>query len=81
MLCFYNCLPSIRVYSRLLDSGHEQARLWHALRSLDIQGCVWVFDEAAMADLMGVSVRTIQRWVTRGLATGWFRSARSHSED
>ena len=73
---------SIRVYTRLLDSGHEHARLWHVLRSLDIQGSGWVlFDEAAMAELMGVSVRTIQRWVSRGLATGWFRSARSHSGD
>ena len=79
---FLRLPASIRVYTRLLDSGHEHARLWHVLRALDTQGSGWVcFDEAAMAELMGVSVRTIQRWVSRGLATGWFRSARSHSGD
>ncbi|ESA39088.1 hypothetical protein N836_28855 [Leptolyngbya sp. Heron Island J] len=74
-------LPTtIRIYTRLLDSGHEHARLWHVLRSLDTQGSGWVcFDVTAIADLIGVSVRTIQRWINRGLATGWFRSARSHS--
>ncbi|MFG6094378.1 helix-turn-helix domain-containing protein [Leptothoe sp. ISB3NOV94-8A] len=74
-------LPTtIRIYTRLLDSGHEHARLWHVLRSLDTQGSGWVcFDVTAIADLMGVSVRTIQRWINRGLATGWFRSARSHN--
>ena len=70
---------SIRVYTRLLDSGYEHARLWHVLRALDTQGRGWVcFNETAMAQLMGVSIRTIQRWINRGLATGWFRSARSH---
>ncbi|ESA37321.1 hypothetical protein N836_03540 [Leptolyngbya sp. Heron Island J] len=68
---------TVRIYTRLLDHGHECGRLWTLLRALDFQGSGWVvFDYAEIANLMGVSVRTVQRWVRQGLERGWFRGRR-----
>ncbi|MFG6095132.1 helix-turn-helix domain-containing protein [Leptothoe sp. ISB3NOV94-8A] len=68
---------TVRIYTRLLDHGHECGRLWTLLRALDTQGRGWVlFDYAEIANLMGVSVRTVQRWVSQGLTRGWFRGRR-----
>ncbi|NEZ59473.1 helix-turn-helix domain-containing protein [Adonisia turfae] len=68
---------TVRIYTRLLDHGHECARLWTLLRALDTQGSGWVlFDYATIASLMNVSVRTVQRWVRQGLERGWFRGRR-----
>ena len=68
---------TVRIYTRLLDHGHECGRLWTLLRALDIQGSGWVcFTYDSVANLMDVSVRTVQRWVSQGLARGWFRGRR-----
>lgn len=65
---------TIRIFTRLLDCGQECARLWHYLRSLDIEGCGRVlFNRLWLAQQMGVSVRTVQRWLKQGIERGWFR--------
>ncbi|NEQ52412.1 MAG: hypothetical protein F6K11_20095 [Leptolyngbya sp. SIO3F4] len=67
----------VRIYTRLLDHGHECGRLWTLLRALDVQGSGWVrFTYDAVANLMAVSMRTVQRWVRQGLERGWFRGRR-----
>ncbi|MFG6094322.1 hypothetical protein SPB21_03690 [Leptothoe sp. ISB3NOV94-8A] len=72
----------VRVFTRILDCGQECARLWHVLRAMDAQGRGWVrVFYAELAQVMGVSVRTIQRWVSQGLAGGWFRNPVIAHED
>ena len=67
----------IRVFTRILDCGQECARLWHYFRALDDQGCgVVIIDYGDIAEAMGVSVRTVQRWIKQGLERGWFRGVR-----
>ena len=65
---------TIRVFTRLLDCGQKCARLWHFLRALDQKGSGQVlFSRLWIAQQMGVSVRTVQRWLRQGLVRGWFR--------
>lgn len=71
----YTAPESIRVFSPLLDSGHECNRLWHITRAFDVAGSgCFRFHIEAMAGLLGCSVRTIHRHIQRGLGT-WFRGA------
>ncbi|MEO1390248.1 MAG: hypothetical protein AAFV85_23185 [Cyanobacteria bacterium J06634_6] len=64
----------VRVFTRILDCGQECARLWHFLRAISKNGSGRVlFNRLWLAQQMGVSVRTIQRWIKQGLERGWFR--------
>ena len=68
---------TIRIFTRLLDCGQECARLWHFLRAMDKDGSGGVvFSYAEIAQAMGVSVRSVQRWVKQGIERGWFRGYR-----
>ena len=64
----------IRVFTRVLDSRYACARLWHYLRAASNGSGRISCNYAELAQQMGVSVRTIQRWVSQGLVTGFFRS-------
>ena len=63
----------VRVFTRLLDCGQECARLWHFLRALSKGSGRVTFNRLWLAQQLGVSVRTIQRWIKQGLLQGWFR--------
>ncbi len=72
----------IRIYSRILDCGQQCSRLWHFLRSLDSGGSGRVsFNHLWMATQLGVSVRTVKRWIKQGLERGWFRWEKRISRD
>ena len=64
----------IRVFTRVLDSRYACARLWHYLRAASNGSGRISCNYAELAQQMGVSVRTIQRWIAQGLVTGFFRS-------
>ena len=64
---------AIRVFTRILDCGQECARLWHFLRALSKGSGRVSFDILWLAQEMGVSVRTAQRWIKQGVERGWFR--------
>ena len=61
-----------RIYTRILDCGREEARLWHVLRAMDPQGTGKVLTTpAALAQLMDVGCSTVYRWLKNGLGTFW----------
>ena len=76
-------LSTIRIYSRILDCGREEARLWHLARALDPNGrgqvCLTVHQAMAF---FGVGQATIYRWLARGDGVFWHRnrSERRHIE-
>ncbi|NEZ60385.1 hypothetical protein [Adonisia turfae] len=76
-------LSTIRIYSRILDCGREEARLWHLARALDPTGsgqvCLTVHQAMAF---FGVGQATIYRWLKRGEGVFWYRnrSERRHLE-
>ena len=76
-------LSTLRIYSRILDCGREEARLWHLARALDPAGrgqvCLTVHQAMTF---FGVGQATIYRWLTRGDGVFWHRnrSERRHIE-
>ncbi|NEQ53613.1 MAG: hypothetical protein F6K11_26345 [Leptolyngbya sp. SIO3F4] len=76
-------LSTIRIYSRILDCGREESRLWHLARALDLNGsgkvCLTVHQTMAF---FGVGQATIYRWLNRGNGIFWQRnrSERRHIE-
>ena len=76
-------LSTIRIYSRILDCGREESRLWHLARALDSNGsgkvCLTVHQAMAF---FGVGQATVYRWLKRGDGVFWHRnrSERRHIE-
>lgn len=63
---------SIRVYTRILDAGHEWLRLWLTIRGLDFSGSGRLsFRLADLAAHMGSKPATVYRWLGQGKDHGW----------
>lgn len=73
----------IRVFSRVLDCGREESRLWHLARAINHSGsgrvCVTMQQLQAF---FGIGKATVYRWLKRGEGVFWRRNqnVRGHIE-
>lgn len=74
-------MEQILVFTKVLDCGREENRLYHLARALSPGGCgEFRFTVEWAAEFFGNSVKTIYRWVKRGEGLFWHRDTRVRGE-
>lgn len=69
----------IRVYSRILDAGHEWLRLWLVIRGLDKSGSGRLtFRVSDIAEAMATRPANVYRWLSQGNLHGWRHKVTDH---